>query len=158
MANVICKDFHGKTHTVNADDLINRLSAYGVYITNDKVLLIKDPRSNRWELPGGGVESNETILQALAREFLEETGVSPTGKISLLDEWVEYFFDVVGQQGWRANRKFFLIANIDNESKLLSNGNGEDSAGAEFIAIEKLETLHIAPSIKKVIEQAFANF
>lgn len=53
----------------------------GCLINNGRVLLVKryEPKCPaahlKWELPGGKVELNETIEQALAREFLEETGV-----------------------------------------------------------------------------------
>lgn len=52
-----------------------RESAYGVYISASKVLLVKPMWVDRWELPGGGKEPHETILEALHREFSEETGI-----------------------------------------------------------------------------------
>ncbi|NGX29283.1 MAG: RNA pyrophosphohydrolase [Candidatus Anoxychlamydiales bacterium] len=39
-----------------------------------KVLLIKRRDVPVWTLPGGGVEDNETIEEAITREILEETG------------------------------------------------------------------------------------
>ena len=50
------------------------LSASAI-ITNEKneILLIKGPKRG-WEFPGGVVESNETIEEAVIREVKEETG------------------------------------------------------------------------------------
>ncbi len=53
------------------------LAVFG-YITNQEgeVLLVKTyHRSDTWELPGGQVETNETLPEALRREIKEETGM-----------------------------------------------------------------------------------
>jgi len=44
-----------------------------------KILLTRranDPKGVRWTFPGGRIESNETIVEALKREILEETGLT----------------------------------------------------------------------------------
>ena len=43
--------------------------------TNGQVLLLKSPRYQDWEFPGGQVEEGETIPCALEREVFEETGI-----------------------------------------------------------------------------------
>lgn len=151
---VTCTDFYGKKHQVDSSQLIDRVSVYGICIMDSKVLLIQDPRTLRWELPGGGVEKSETLRQGLVREFKEEANVTP-GPSTFLTEWQEYFFDVVSQQAWRSQRKFFLVKGIDQPDNLLKVSNGEDSGKAEFLSVTSLDDLHVAEATKKVV--ALAN-
>ncbi|MFD2673088.1 NUDIX hydrolase [Marinicrinis sediminis] len=53
-------------------------AAVTAFVTNEKdeVLLVKSAqRSDTWELPGGRVEANETLEQAVKREVREEAGI-----------------------------------------------------------------------------------
>lgn len=74
------------------DDLgLSRLVVSAVICVQDKILIVRrathDSYPGMWEYPGGGVDSekDETVLVALRREVLEETGISlpefPTSEI-----------------------------------------------------------------------------
>ncbi|MEZ5383639.1 MAG: NUDIX domain-containing protein [Microthrixaceae bacterium] len=62
-----------------------RLGAYAIATNHEgevpRVLLTKlaadDPEADSWNLPGGGVKPEESPLEALTREFHEETGLIP---------------------------------------------------------------------------------
>ncbi|MDQ7798841.1 MAG: NUDIX hydrolase [Candidatus Edwardsbacteria bacterium] len=66
-----------KYHVVSFDN-----GAVGVVVENDKdeILLIESyryiPQSIGWEIPAGGMDDNESILDTAVREVHEETGYS----------------------------------------------------------------------------------
>jgi len=143
-------DFYDQEHLVDEGAAVRRLSVYGVHLTKDKVLLIQDPRSLRWELPGGGRDPGETLRRALAREMMEETGLTLHGRPKLLTQWIELYYDIPTQQAWRTERKFYLVPAVSGE--LLVDGNGDDSAMARLIPLNTMSSLKIAPRIREVIE------
>ena len=67
----------------------------GVYIRHGKILLLKrsvEPFKGCWHIVGGHVEENETLREALKREFEEETSLSvEVGDI--VDGRIEETFD-----------------------------------------------------------------
>ncbi len=53
-----------------------RVSVKALIINNKHEILAVNERGNGWDLPGGGLEWNETARQALERELSEEVGCS----------------------------------------------------------------------------------
>ena len=49
-----------------------------------------DNPKNFWQMPQGGVDNNESLVQAAKRELEEETGVKSVEVIKELDGWFQY--------------------------------------------------------------------
>lgn len=78
---------------------------YGVTFINEKLVLIYNSKRNIWGFPGGTIEENETIEEALTREMIEEAQIQVSKAIFLGYVWTEdtqdslqLFFFVKGNQ------------------------------------------------------------
>ena len=64
---------------INDDYLgyVNRLrhACRGIVIRDGKVLLSYEKKYDKYIIPGGGVEENESYQECCERELLEETGI-----------------------------------------------------------------------------------
>ena len=75
MALVKCRTLFNQEKLIPAESLIQRPSVYGLIIQNGKLLVAKGQYTQRYVLPGGGIEKGEAIDAALVREVKEETGI-----------------------------------------------------------------------------------
>ena len=120
------------------------IGAYGLVIKDNKILLIKKkggPYDGKLDLPGGTIEFDESIEDALKRELLEEVGI----------EILDYnLFDVVSTNiKWiykdeLVETKHIAILYLINDYKNDIKENieiteiNDDSMGAEYFDISKL--------------------
>jgi len=123
---------------------IKHIGAYGLVIKDNKILLIKKkggPYDGKLDLPGGTIEFDESIEDALKRELLEEVGI----------EILDYnLFDVVSTNiKWiykdeLVETKHIAILYLINDYKNDIKENieiteiNDDSMGAEYFDISKL--------------------
>ena len=67
-----------------------RTAARAVVIKNDKILLIYTKYYDDYTIPGGGVDPNEPLEEAVKRELHEETGASDIKVIKHFGTYEEY--------------------------------------------------------------------
>lgn len=133
------------------------VGSYGVIIRDMKIALIKKARGGYkglYDLPGGGIEHDETPLEALTRELMEEIRVSIV-KAELLDAVSKTF-------KWDVNDKLIqdlhhigILYRVEIESdELKTDADGLDSLGGEWKDIDKVKEEDVSPftwmSLKKL--------
>ena len=72
---VECESIYGGVKLIPKERLFFRPSVYGIIVHEGKIALVTNQSSGKYFLPGGGVEIDETLQDALRREVKEETGL-----------------------------------------------------------------------------------
>ena len=131
---ILCRDINGKAHIVAKTNLVKRTSAYGVIRSKKGILLVRDRTSydKKWDLPGGGIEPKERLLDGLKREIKEETGLDVIGRPTKICKFTEYFYDIDSRQGWESTRHFYEVSHKGNP---IMDGNYEDIVDARYFKL-----------------------
>ena len=111
-----------------------KLTVDGVILENGEILLIKragEPFKGKWALPGGFVEYNEKVEDAVIREIREETGVNAEIK-----ELVGVYSDPKRDPRGHTVSIVFLLDIISGKIKC-----GDDACNAKFFNLKKLPDL-----------------
>ena len=94
-----------------------RVAVRGVVLKDGKLLCVRlkkhkdnatDEGQDFWCTPGGGVDVGESLITALEREFIEETGIKPdVGNLLYVqqfshNDWehLEFFFDIINSEDY----------------------------------------------------------
>jgi len=132
----------------------------GVLIEDGRALLIRrgsEPLLGQWSIPGGTLELGETLIEGVARELLEETGMV----VRVLD-LIEVFeriqpYSPPASRGDVARPRFhFVIADY-----LCEKISGEAKAGGDaldlvYAAEEELTTFQLTETATRILRKAFA--
>lgn len=137
-------DLHGKTHQRDLRNFKFRASVYGILIRNGQILLKRSPLIEQFELPGGGIELDETIEPALLREFEEETGI--TIKVKKLLGAEDSFFTFNGSDA----HGILLFYEVEETGGTLAPKHG-DSVEAKFFDIQSLGMENVQRAFQNII-------
>lgn len=125
-----------------------------IILDRDRVLLVergKAPLKGYWSLPGGVLETGETLEQGVRREVLEETGLEIRPRAV-----VEIFERIMRDSAGRPEYHYVLIDYVCR----VTGGTlcaASDCACAEWVPHRQLARYRITEGTVPVIEKAFRN-
>lgn len=124
------------------------VGAYGFIIHDGKIALIKKARGGYkglLDIPGGGIEHEETPEDALKRELMEEAGVTVT-HYELLKATSRTFTWQVDENLEEDLHHIGILYKVEVlEDTLKSDADGLDSNGCNYYEISKLRKSDITP-------------
>ena len=123
-----------------------------ILLRRDRILMAqrgKEPLKGWWSLPGGALETGESLAEAVRREVREETGleIRPIGVL-------EIFERIMRDAGGRPEYHYVLIDYVCR----ITGGTlcaGDDVAHVEWVRHANLTKLQITDGTLGVIEKAF---
>jgi ADP-ribose pyrophosphatase YjhB (NUDIX family) len=129
------------------------LAVSGVIIRNGEFLIVRrarPPMQGLFTLPGGGVETGESLFDAVRREVREETGltIEPVGLAGTRE--------VIGRDDTgRVQRHFVILAFaarwVAGEPRL-----NDELADARWIRLSNLKDLTTTEGLAEIVAAAFA--
>lgn len=154
MSTIHLTDKKGQKWTFDESEAVYRRSNYGLAVYEHQVLLIFDPRSDKWELPGGGVDEGETDEQGLVREIKEETGLdADTSKMQLIKQFHGFYKSLEKAFPWKTDRNYYHVRIKNPTGPLLKEGNGDDVTQCQWVDIDNLDSLDIDKVDLEVIKK-----
>ena len=138
-----------------------RNSAKGVILKNDQVLLIKNKSQyDEWyTLPGGGQNHKENLHDSLAREILEETGLTvEIGPLFAIREYIGANHEFAEYDQELHAVEFMFLCKVLSDNLQISIPDSHQ-VSVDWINISNLESVNlypkaIIPVIKNYSEQA----
>ena len=122
----------------------------------------KDNPFDKWQMPQGGVNPNEPLLQAMQRELLEETSIKNIEVLKEFDQWLEYELpeNLIGKI-WKGKyrgqkQKWFVVKFLGDDSEININTKNAEFMEWKWIDIDLLPDL-IVLFKKHIYEEVLAE-
>lgn len=122
-----------------------------IVFRGDAVLLVRrgrEPNRGRWSLPGGSLESGETVEAAAVREVREETGVVAR---ALRPAFVG---DYVSREGEGRVRWHYVLIDVLCEYVSGEPVPATDAQNARFVPLRVLGDYDVTPTAVEAIDRA----
>ena len=124
-----------------------RIGVGAIVLNNQNKVFVgkrKDNPVNKWQMPQGGVDKNESFLSAMRRELDEETSIKNIQIIKEIDAWFEYelpkiLLGIIWKGKFRGQKqKWFIVRFTGNESEINLKTNNPEFIEWKWVQIDEL--------------------
>ena len=123
----------------------------GIAVLNSKNKVFvgkrKDNPFDKWQMPQGGVDQNESLLVAMKRELEEETSIKKIVILKEFNHWLEYELpeNLIGKI-WKGKyrgqkQKWFIVKFIGNDNEININTKYPEFIEWKWIEMDLLPDL-----------------
>jgi 8-oxo-dGTP diphosphatase len=129
-----------------------RIRVSAILRWHGRVLLCRHEKGGRevWLLPGGGVKSGESLVDALDRELVEEVGIEPPsveGPVALVDS-------IAPERSLRAKHVVHVIFAGDLDGSLTEVASQDEAVrGHRLFALDELDGVALHPPIARFLQR-----
>lgn len=134
------------------------LGVYGICLHEEQLLVIqkgKGPYIGRYDLPGGTVEANESLTEAVKREFIEETGIhiQIARQVGLCEYLIPYVRPEGGTTHIHHIAVFYLVQCAGGYLSITPESfDGQDSLGAGWMPLSDFTANNSSPLVQQAID------
>ena len=138
----------------------------GVVVLNSKneVFVAKriDNPGDKWQMPQGGVDPGEKLIEAMKRELFEETNIKNIKILKELDYWLQYelpenLLGIIWKGKYRGQKqKWFIVRFIGKESEINLKTKNPEFIEWKWVEIDELPKI-IVDFKKTVYEKLIIN-
>ena len=132
---------------MNKDQLPLRIGVGAIVLNKENKVFVGrriDNPINNWQMPQGGANKNEPLLEAMRRELCEETNIKNIKILKKLDQWFQYELpDELLGKIWKGRfrgqkQKWFIVKFLGEDSEININTKNPEFIEWRWIDFKKL--------------------
>ena len=118
----------------------------------------KDNPIDKWQMPQGGIDNNETPFNAMKRELAEETSITKIKLLKEIESWLEYelppnLLGKIWKGKFRGQRqKWFIVRFLGDDNEINLNTSNPEFIEWKWVNLDDLPDI-IVDFKKKLYEK-----
>ena len=147
-----------------------RLGIGAVVLNKDNKVFVgkrKDNPIDKWQMPQGGVDEGENLVDAMKRELKEETSIINIKIIKEIDDWMEYelpeyLIGKIWKGRYRGQKKiWFVVKFLGKDDEINLKTNNQEFIDWKWLSVENLPSVIVnfkKEIYKKLVPIIRSNF